>query len=117
MTTPLINIELEEGTDYNLQITYTNPSTGLPVDITDYTADLIIDRSMEESGSVIYLSSGTGQIVITGTAGILSITIPQESTEGFGQFLGFYNLYITTIVEGVRTKISKGFFTVSPSVK
>lgn len=115
--TPNINIEVEEGTDYFLQITYNDPSTGLPVDITNYSAELFVDVLMGDAGSKLTLSTVGGQIVLTGAGGIINLAIPGSSTIGFGQFMGPYNLYlISPTPDFVRTKLSKGFFTVIQSV-
>lgn len=116
MITPLINIEVEEDTDFNLELDYVDPSTGLPIDITSYSAELYIERAMGDNGSIITLLSSAGQIVIGGTSGVVSFTIPASATKGMGQFLGFYNLFLINPTGTVRTKLTKGFFTVSQSV-
>lgn len=117
MTTPLINIEVEENTDYNLQITYVDPSTNLPIDITNYTAEIVVERNIGDIGEIALFSTDNGDIVLTGAGGLLTITIPAVTTLGMGQSIGFYNLFITSSLGlGARTKICKGFFTTTASV-
>lgn len=117
-TTALIHIEIEENTDYNLKINYTEPSTGLPVDLTGYEAELYVDASMGDSGSLMTLTTAVdGGITLTGVNGEVTVTIAAYVTNGLGMFRGFYSLYlISPSPDFIRSKISKGFFTVSPSV-
>ena len=117
-TTALIHIEIEENTDYNLKINYTEPSTGLPVDLTGYEAELYVDASMGDSGSLMTLTTAVdGGITLTGVNGEVTVTIAAYVTNGLGMFRGFYSLYlIGPTPDFIRSKISKGFFTVSPSV-
>lgn len=115
MITSLVNMELEEGVDYSIRFTYTDPSTSLPIDITSYTAEMFVDTNMGEGGALLTFTSAGGQIAITGASGVVTVNIPGSSSSGLGLYNGFYNLYI--ISPGlVRTKLSKGFFNVSPSV-
>ena len=116
-STALINLEIEENTDYNLRINYTEPSTGLPVDLTNYEAELYVDEGMGDSGAVFTLTTGVnGGITLSGSGGQIVITIASGATSGLGMFKGFYSLFLVgPAPDFVRTKISKGFFTVSPS--
>lgn len=116
-TTALVNIEIEEGTDYNLKINYTDPSTGLPIDLTGYSAEMFVDADIGDSGALRSFSTGNSSITLSGVDGIITLTISASSTNGLGLFKGFYNLYLVKIAPpNERTKISKGFFIVSPSV-
>lgn len=115
MATYQLNLEIEEGTDYNLQITYTEPSTGLPIDLTGYTAAIYVDRNISDTGTLVTLSTTNGLISITSVDGVITVTIPGSTTMGFGQFIGFYNLYITSPTNEL-IKLAKGFFTVMAGV-
>ncbi len=116
-STALIHIEIEENTDYNLRINYTEPSTGLPVDLTGYQAELFVDENMGDAGAVFLFNTGVnGGITLSGSGGEITVTISSAVTNGLGMFRGTYSLYLVSPnPDLIRTKISKGFFTVSSS--
>lgn len=115
---PMINIEVEEGTDYSLIIDYTDSSTSLPVDLTGYTASLLVDDMMGVPDSFHTFTTEGGDLTIDAADGVINISIAKTVTDGLGFFRGFYNLYIVSPTpDFTKTKLCKGFLTVSPSVR
>jgi len=114
--TQLYNIEIEEGTDYDLQITYTEPSTGLPVDLTNYTAEIIVELKHFITANGFYLKFDTtgGEIAALDATGVINVNIPASATLNQGMFQGQYNLYVISPLSK-RTKVAKGLFTILAS--
>lgn len=115
MATKLINLEIEEGTDFNYQFQYINPSTELPINITNYTATLEVVDYMGNTVNKFTFTTASGKLLITGTSGIVTLSLVEADTLGTGQFKGHYNLFLTSPAT-VKEKIAKGFFTIIQSV-
>ena len=116
--TTTFHIEIDEEGDYATQFTYLNYSTGLPVDLTGWRADLQvrINYNGESDGTVslTYTSDTGGGIVLGGTTGTIDVYIPYTDTTGLSWTRAVYNLFLYSPT-GMRKKYAKGFFTIIPS--
>jgi hypothetical protein len=83
-----------------------------PVDLTGYTANLQI-RAFPLSTTILFDAST--DIVLGGTAGTITLTIPAASTATFTWWLGVYDLILTS-ASGVVTRLLQGSVTVIPGV-
>jgi hypothetical protein len=83
-----------------------------PVDLTGYTANLQI-RPFALSTTILYDASSN--IVLGGTAGTITLTIPATATAGFTWWNGVYDLILTSSA-GVATRLLQGSVTVTPGV-
>ena len=87
-------------------------ATSGPVDLTGYTANLQI-RPFPLSTTIDYDASSN--IVLGGTAGTITLTIPATATAGFTFWQGVYDLILTSSA-GVVTRLLMGSVTVIPGV-
>jgi hypothetical protein len=83
-----------------------------PVDLTGYTANLQI-RPYPLSTVILYDAST--HIVLGGTAGTITLTIPATDTAGFTWSKGVYDLILTDS-SGNVTRLLEGTVKVSPGV-
>jgi hypothetical protein len=115
MNTITYHIVIEEETDASFRFTYTNASTGLPMDLTGYRAEMQV-RSGYSGDSVApvltYTTENGGGIILGGTAGTVDIFIAYTDTEDMQWNMGKYTLYLINPNSG-RIPFVKGFFTIN----
>jgi len=90
-------------------------STSTPVDLTGFTADMQIRQTVQSSTILYEASTTNGAIVLGGTAGTITLTIPVASTAGFTWNKGVYSLNLTSS-GGIVTRLLQGAVVVSPAV-
>jgi hypothetical protein len=83
-----------------------------PVNLTGYTANMQF-RVYQLAPMVLFDASP--YIVLGGTAGTITLTIPASLTAGFTWWTGFYDLILTD-PNGSVTRLLEGSVTVSPGV-
>jgi len=88
-------------------------STPIPVDLTGYTATMQIRPFQNPSAPLYYDASG--DIILGGTAGTISLSIPSSATETFTWFNAYYDLFLTSS-QGVETPLLAGTVTILPAV-
>jgi hypothetical protein len=86
-------------------------ATPLPVDLTGYTA--MMQFRPYVLGPLLFDASP--YLVLGGTAGTITLTIPAAQTAGFTWWQGFYDLILTS-PSGIVTRLLEGTVTVSPGV-
>jgi len=93
----------------------TSTSTATPVDLTGFSADMQI-RQTQQSTTILYEgSTANGNIVLGGTAGTITLTIPSTTTAGFTWLRGVYDMNLTS-AGGIVTRLLQGTVVVSPEV-
>jgi hypothetical protein len=88
-------------------------STPIPVDLTGYTATMQFRPWQSPSAPLYYDASG--DIILGGTAGTISLSIPSTATEDFTWFSAFYDLFLTSS-QGIETPLLAGTVTVQSAV-
>lgn len=88
------NITIPQSTDYNLVI-YCLDSENNPVDLTGYSANLTIKRTYQ-SDAIIEASTDTGEIVVVGLEGKLTVSLTNTQTALLPDFLCVYSLTVTS---------------------
>jgi len=88
-------------------------STPIPVDLTGYTATMQIRAAQLLIGPLYYDASG--DIILGGTAGTITLSIPSTATEDFNWFNGWYDLFLTSS-QGVQTPLLAGTVTIQQAV-
>jgi len=83
--------------------------------LTGYTADMQIRQTITSSTILYEASTGNGAIVMGGTAGTITLTIPAATTAAFTWNRGVYDLNLTS-PGGVVTRLLQGYAIVSPEV-
>lgn len=110
----VINIEIEEKTDYVLPITYRDDTTNLPIDLTNHTAILQV-RNAFGGGSVLLDLNETSGLTLGGITGNIDINFTPSQTDmslqPVGWDRGVYDLVVTTPF-GKKVKLLKGFVTI-----
>ena len=91
-------------------------SAGNPVDITSYTARVMIRENKSDSTPFISISSAGGEIVLGGVAGTIDITIADTTTNAIDSAIthGFWALEMTSPL-GVIQDIAAGAVKVADS--
>lgn len=92
MTAGIYDFTIEQGTDFSKTLTWQNPD-GTPINLTGWTAACQI-RSRAGVLIVDFLISGS--IVINGTAGTVTLTLPNSVTTGLKFDTAKYDIKLTT---------------------
>lgn len=118
MTRNVYHFEITEGTDFTQSFLYTNPVTGLPINLTGYTADLKIKQASNGTydgysnpSVVLELFAPNGGITLGGTAGTVTVAITAAQTTALTWNQGVYNLTLIN-ASGQRIPFMNGFFTI-----
>jgi len=112
-----LNLEVDQYATNNIQFLWLEDSTNLPVDLTGYTANMMVVRNPGEVGSLLTLSTANGKIVLGGVLGTINITI-QPSDLDFSLpgavewYTGHYDLYLTNTNDNSVTRLHRGLITV-----
>lgn len=109
------HIEVPEETDFRNRFFYVNQSTGLPMDLTGYRAELQVKNESNFERSIFLTSEPEGGITIQPLLGIVDLKVGYQLTKEVGWTRGFYDLFIFT-PEGDRLRFAKGFFSILPSM-
>jgi hypothetical protein len=88
-------------------------STPIPVDLTGYTATMQIRAAQLLIAPLLYDASG--DIILGGTSGTITLSIPSTATEDFTWFSGFYDLFLTSS-QGIETPLLAGTVTIQQAV-
>lgn len=114
----IYHIEVDEGSDTSTRFFYSNGSTGLPVDLTGYRAEMQVKQNYDGAHSPIVLLTYTSDIgggIVLGTQGTVDLFISYVDTTNTLWDKAIYDLYLYPPV-GARNKFVKGFFTIIKSV-
>lgn len=109
-----VNITIQQGDTYALDVQWIDDTTGQPVDLTDASARMQLRTYYSSPGVVLDLSTGTG-ITIDALTGRLTIVVPATQTAGLAAQSGVYDLEVT-FASGVVKKVIRGTYTVDPEV-
>lgn len=113
-----INIEIEEGVDYTLSLTYRDDTTNLPIDLTGYSAALQIKYPVGDLVTLLSLDSDNG-ISLGGINGTVDINITADQTLNrvYDWAFGFYDLILTEPAPSNKLiKLVKGMVTIIPGI-
>lgn len=104
--------------------TVTNPATGIyvsgglataPVNVANYTAELQIRSLPSDPTSVLTLSTGDGEITVTGSDGEFAVHATANQTRAIDEGTYYYDIEITSPL-GVVTRLAQGQVVVSAEV-
>lgn len=111
-----LNIEIQEGVDYVLSLTYRDDVTGLPKDITGYRARLSVKpyADMPAAISLTSLDYPASGIFLDGPTGSIDCYFTPDLTTGLDWLQAPFDLLLTDTY-GVGTKIVKGLVTIVPT--
>ncbi len=102
----IYDLAVEQGSTYTRVFTWTTGGTGCnpgtPVDLTGYGAKMQI-RSNVSSPTVLFeASTANGNIVLGGTLGTITLTIPALDSAAWTFVTGVYDLELTMGVDATR---------------
>lgn len=107
------NFKVKQGSTFNRTLVYKN--NGSAVNITGYTARMQVRKSVTDSGILASLTTETGEIVLGGTAGTISLTLSATIMAGIVAGSWVYDLEIVS-GSGFVYPILEGKFVVTPEV-
>lgn len=108
---------IEQGATFRQRVVYQNPA-GTPVDLTGYTARMMVRAGYTASGSpLVSLTSPSGGITITPLAGQLDLYIADTATALLTPGIAVYDLEIVQgSVGGDVIRLLYGEMVISPEV-
>ena len=109
MAVPVVNIVIEQGADYSSSFTITNPD-GSPYTIFNNSAAATLKKHSASETSYTFTSEidpDDGQILLS-MSNTLTSTIPP------GRY--FYDIVITNINDGYRSRVIEGMAMVTPGI-
>lgn len=120
MSVLVLNLDIDSGCHYYLNTIYTDNTTNLPRDITNYHATLEVRSEWDSPTILLTKSDGAGSILMGGPLGTITVaflpgdTDPNQQTPTFWT-RGVYDLVITDS-NGIKIKLLKGFVNIIGSV-
>lgn len=108
------DITILQGATFNPVITWKNKSTGVPVDLTGYSARLQVRKSASDSNKLLDLTSGDG-ITLGGSAGTITILVSATDTAALPAGAYKYDLELESGA-GVVRRLLEGSATISAEV-
>ena len=109
MAVPVVNIVIEQGADYSSSFTITNPD-GSPYTIFNNSAAATLKKHSASETSYTFTSEidpDDGQILLS-MSNALTSTIPP------GRY--FYDIVITNINDGYKSRVIEGMAMVTPGI-
>ena len=113
-TSKTYDFVIEESVRFDKRITWKD-STGTPIDLTGYTAQMMIKKRITDTSPVIELNTTNSRITLGGAAGTIDLLISSADTDGLDLDVGVYDL---EMIEpgGERVRLLEGKVTLSPAV-
>ena len=102
MSAPIWNIILEEGSDYDLEVTYQAADCVAKV-LTGYGASFQIRNDPDDPDSLVTASVANGRISVAGPSGIFSLNIPATSVDAIKSLINSGARYNFMIWPGAST--------------
>ena len=110
------NLVIKQGATWNQVLSYTD-SSGTPINLTSYTAKLQLKETCKSTFSYLTISTETGEIVIDGPTGTITITVDATVMTRLPSGTYLYDLIIISPASTpVVTRLLEGKITVSPEV-
>jgi len=107
-------ITLDKGASYD-QVFVWKDSNSDPVDLTGYSASMVIRRDTTNNPILTTLSTESGQITLGGTAGTITVEMSASATDDLPAGRHSYVLELTS-ESGYVTRLLKGRVVVVPEV-
>jgi len=113
MTAGTYHFTIEQGSTFTRVITYKDASGSL-VNLSAHTALMHLRKKVDDSSTILELSTANGRITLGGVAGTVTITISASDTANLDAVEGVYDLEL--INGDVIEKLLAGTFTVKKEV-
>jgi len=99
-------LEIEEGADWTDELLVVD-ANGDPIDLTGYTAESDIKRSIDDADALIEMSTTNGRIVITPLTGSVMRVLSNTETTGLDWRTAVHDLKVIS-AGGIVTRICAG---------
>lgn len=113
MTAGTYHLEIEQGSTFGLTITYKDGNGDL-VNLTGYTARMHLRKNIDDSDTVLALTTENGGITLGGSNGTVTLAISATDTAALTSVEGVYDLELVT--GAVVEKLIAGVYTVKREV-
>jgi len=112
MSAGLYTLTIEQGATLSLVLTYKD-SAGNLVNLTGYTARMMLRSSFTAASSILSLTTENSRIALGGAAGTITLTISATDTAALSApQSGVYDLELVS--GSTVTRLIQGTFTVTP---
>jgi hypothetical protein len=111
MTAGLYNFTIEVGTDFSRTLTWTD-SNNNPINLSGYTAACQV---RDRAGNLLIDFNVSGSITINGSAGQVTLALPNEFTSGLDFDTAYYDLKLTS-TGSLKDRLVQGTVTLSPQI-
>jgi hypothetical protein len=108
-----VNFKTPQGSTFTRTIVYKVDSSA--VNLTGYTARMQVRKSVNDSSILLSLATSTGEIVITGGTGTITLTVAASVMAALAAGSWVYDLEITS-GGGIVSRLIEGKFIVTPEV-
>jgi hypothetical protein len=106
----IVNIQVENDSDFYRVFQYVAVVSGVPVDLTGATMEMMLRRHAENNAVVMRLGTDTGEIkIVDPPSGKFTLLITQYALEHLG--LGDFDHSNIMTRNGLKTKMWSGLFT------
>lgn len=113
MTAGIYNFTMDQGSVWDLEITYQDPN-GVPINLTNFTAKMQLRKEYNSTVADLTLTTGGGGIVITGATGVIDISATAAQT---GALDPTYYVYDLELISGTNiSRLIQGQITVAEQV-
>ncbi len=113
-----LNLEIEQGTTETIELTWLDDSTGLPKDLTNYTAKMQVRSDVGDPNVLLEYSTANGGISLGDVTGVVTIFIMPTDTTNFTTIpewhRGVYDLLLTQGTTNAVTCVARGYFIIIP---
>ncbi len=107
------DIVCDQGATFSRVFTWQD-STGLPVNLTGYTARMQVRATIDSASTLLSLTTENGGISLGGTAG--TVTITASATQTAAVAAGCYVYDIELVIGSTVVRLVQGQFTVDGEV-
>lgn len=113
MTAGIFNFTVDQGSVFDLEITYEDPN-GVPINLTGFTAKMQLRKEYNSVIADLTLTTGGGGIVITGATGVVDVAITAAQT---GTLEPTFYVYDLELISGSNiSRLIQGQITVAEQV-
>jgi hypothetical protein len=102
-----VELIVPQGATFVYEITYKDPQTQLPINLTGHTARMQIRENVDSTTTIYSATTESGAIVIIGASGLVTLTIPAATTTAFQFKKAVFDIEIVS-GSGVVTRLVKG---------
>lgn len=114
MTAGVINLIIEQGTDYTLPLIWKDENDA-PIDVTGFTARMQAREAKASTTTFLDMTTENGQIIMGINDGLITLTLTSAVTTAITAIQGFYDLEIID-GSGLVTRLLEGQMTISQEV-